>query len=221
MSDTGQGDGKGGRGKRATLIAWLLFLTGVALIVLYYFMTVPGSSPKVVTEAPGVGDGPQIMLTISGEANGEVVIELFDELAPKHVERIVTLVREGAYDGVVFHRVIDGFMAQTGDVEFGKAGGDLSLAGTGGSAYPDLPAEFSNEPFVAGTVGMARSASPDSANSQFFIMFDKAPHLDGEYTVVGRVISGMDVVNAIKRGTGGNGRIIGDPDVITSARVLN
>ncbi|MCB1359539.1 MAG: peptidylprolyl isomerase, partial [Maritimibacter sp.] len=109
---------------------------------------------------------------------------------------------------------------QTGDVEFGKQGGDMRRAGTGGSSYPDLPAEFSKEPFVAGTVGMARSNDPDSANSQFFIMFDTAEHLDGAYTVVGRVVEGMDVVNAIKRGEGPNGAVIGEPDRIETARVV-
>jgi len=206
---------------RDKIIAGLVFVLGVALVVLYYFMTVPGSEPKVVNEAPGQAGGPKIELTIAGEANGKVVIELFDTLAPKHVERILTLAGEGAYDGVVFHRVIDGFMAQTGDVEYGKLGSDLRMAGTGGSQYPDLPAEFSKEPFVAGIVGMARSMDPDSANSQFFIMFDAAPHLDGQYTVVGRVIEGMDVVNAIKRGTGPNGAVIGQPDVMESVRVLD
>jgi peptidylprolyl isomerase len=206
---------------RSTLIGWIIFLVGVGLIALYYVMTVPGAEPQVVTEAPGEAGGPRIELTIAGEANGTVVIELFDTLAPQHAERIVTLAREGAYDGVVFHRVIDGFMAQTGDVEFGKVGGDMRRAGTGGSQYPDLPAEFSNEPFVAGVVGMARSASPDSANSQFFIMFDAASHLDGGYTVVGRVIEGMDVVNAIKRGTGQNGAVVGAPDVMEQVRVLD
>jgi len=208
------------RDRRSRMIAWIIFLAGVALVALYYVMTVPGSSPKVVTDAPGVGDGPQIALAITGEAQGEVVIELFDDLAPKHVDRILTLAREGAYDGVVFHRVIDGFMAQTGDVQHGRAGGDLGLAGTGASSYPDLPAEFSNEPFVAGTVGMARSSDPNSANAQFFIMFDKAPHLDGDYTAVGRVIEGMDVVAQIKRGTGGNGRVVGAPDVLERMRIV-
>jgi peptidylprolyl isomerase len=187
---------------KATLTAWIIFLAGVALVVLYYFMTVPGSAPKVVNDAPGQAGGPQIEITVAGEANGRVVIELFDTLAPQHAERI------------------DGFMAQTGDVEFGKAGGDMRMAGTGGSSYPDLPLEASKESFVAGAVGMARSADPNSANSQFFIMFAPAPHLDGDYTVVGRVIEGMDVVNAIKRGTGGNGAVIGEPDVMETVRVI-
>ncbi len=205
---------------RSSLIAWLIFAVGVALIAVYYFVTVPGSTPQVVTDRPGEAGGPRIALSIAGEAEGEVVIELFDTLAPKHAERLLTLTQEGAYDGVVFHRVIDGFMAQTGDVENGKDGGDMRLAGTGGSTYPDLPAEFSEESFVAGTVGMARSAAPDSANSQFFIMFEPAAHLDGSYTVVGRVVEGLDVVMAIKRGAGPNGAIIGEPDRIVTARVV-
>ena len=205
---------------KSTLIAWAIFAVGLVLVAGYYFRTVPGSEPAVVTDRPGEAGGTQIVLTIAGEAEGDVVIELFDKLAPKHAERLVTLTREGAYDGVVFHRVIDGFMAQTGDVEHGKAGGDIRLAGTGGSSYPDLPAEFSEENFVAGTVGMARSSDPNSANSQFYIMFEPAPHLDGVYTIVGRVIEGLDVVMAIKRGEGPNGAVIGEPDRIVSARVV-
>jgi len=205
---------------REKLVAWAIFLFGVAMVALYYFMTVPGASPRVVNEAVGEANGPKIELTIAGEANGKVVIELFPTIAPKATERLLTLARDGAYDGVVFHRVIDGFMAQTGDVENGKLGGDLRMAGTGGSTYPDLPAEFSKEPFVAGIVGMARSQDPNSANSQFFIMFDAAEHLNGQYTVVGRVIEGMDVVNKIKRGTGRNGEVIGQPDVMQQVRVL-
>lgn len=206
--------------RKATLVAWLLFLAGVGLVVWYYFATVPGSDPAVVNDAPGQAGGPQIEITVAGEANGKVLIELFDNLAPQHAERITRLADEGAYDGVVFHRVIDGFMAQTGDVAFGLEGGDMSRAGIGGSDYPDLPAEFSNEPFVRGVVGMARSSNPDSGNSQFFIMFDEAPFLDGEYTVVGRVIEGMDVVMGIKRGEGPNGAVIGQPDVMTNVDVV-
>jgi len=205
---------------RSTLIAWTLFFVGLLLIVGYYFSTVPGSSPQVVTDAPGEAGGPQIEITIEGEASGTVLIELFDTIAPNHAERITTLARGGAYDGVVFHRVIDGFMAQTGDVQHGGPGGDLRMAGTGASSYPDLAAEFSSEPFVAGVVGMARSASPDSANSQFFIMFGEAAHLNGAYTAVGRVIEGMDVVAAIKRGTGSNGAVVGEPDRMARVRVV-
>jgi peptidylprolyl isomerase len=206
--------------RRATVVAWLLFFAGVGLVAWYYFATVPGSQPQVVTEAPGEAGGPQIEITVAGQANGKILIELYENLAPQHVERITRLAEEGAYDGVVFHRVIDGFMAQTGDVAFGLEGGDMRQAGMGGSDYPDLPAEFSEEPFVRGTVGMARSQDPDSGNSQFFIMFDEASFLDGDYTVVGRVIEGMDVVLDIKRGEGPNGAIIGQPDVMTNVEVM-
>jgi len=123
--------------------------------------------------------------------DGRVVIELLPDLAPAHVERIRTLARQGFYDGIIFHRVIDGFMAQTGDP---------TGTGRGGSDLPDLPAEFSDAPFERGTLGMARSASPDSANSQFFINFARADWLDGQYTVWGRVIEGMDLVDQIQRG---------------------
>lgn len=140
--------------------------------------------------------------------DGRVVIELRPDLAPKHVARIKELVRNGFYDGVVFHRVIDGFMAQ---------GGDPTGTGTGGSGTK-LPAEFSNEPFVRGTLGMARSADPNSADSQFFITFGPTPHLNGQYTVVGRVIDGMEYVDNIKKGAGPNG-LVTDPDKIISMRV--
>jgi peptidylprolyl isomerase len=159
-------------------------------------------------------------IDVDGDAQGTIVIDLFEEVAPEHVERITTLAAEGAYDDVVFHRVIDGFMAQTGDVEFGVMGMDMRYAGRGGSDDPDLPAEFSDIPFERGIVGMARAQDPNSANSQFFIMFAPAPPLDGQYTVVGRVVAGMDVVDAIKRGTGRNGAVIGPPDRMTALRVL-
>jgi peptidylprolyl isomerase len=159
-----------------------------------------------------------LTLEVAGEANGKIVIDLNKADAPGHVARIEELASEGAYDDVVFHRVIDGFMAQTGDVEYGKAGGDLSLAGRGGSALPDLKAEFSATPFERGTVGMAPSSSPDSANSQFFIMFAPAPHLNGQYTVVGHVVSGLDVLDAIKRGDPSSGAV-STPDRIVKATV--
>ncbi len=136
---------------------------------------------------------------------GPVVIRLLGDIAPKHAERLATLAREGFYDGVVFHRVIDGFMAQTGDP---------TGTGTGGSKYPDLPAEFSRTPFVRGTVGMARSSSPNSANSQFFIMFGDGAFLNGQYTVVGEVVSGMENVDQIKRG-----EPVKNPDKIVKATV--
>ncbi len=150
--------------------------------------------------------------------DGDVEIELFNDVAPKHVERFKKLSNEKKYDGVVFHRVIDGFMAQTGDVQFGNSNADsysLQKAGTGGSDYPDLKAEFSALPHQRGTLSMARSASPDSANSQFFICFKDAPHLDRQYTVFGKVIKGMEFVDLIKRGQGSNGEV-SDPDKIIS-----
>ncbi len=162
-----------------------------------------------------------IAIDVEGEANGTITIELNEEAAPNHVERILDLARAGAYDGVVFHRVIDGFMAQTGDVQYGRAGGDLSAAGTGGSDRPDLAAEFSDIPFTRGVVGMARSMNPDSANSQFFIMFADAPHLNGQYTVVGEVTGGLDVLDAIRRGDPRSGAVQGAPDVMVRMRVLD
>mgnify|MGYP001827868597 CR=1 FL=1 len=165
------------------------------------------------------GPGPNLVIEVGGEANGRVVIDMFDDAAPAHVEQITGLAEEGAYDGVVFHRVIDGFMAQTGDVEFGKLGGDMRMAGRGGSSRPDLPAEFSDIPYDRGIVGMARSQSPNSANSQFFIMFAEGYFLNGQYTVVGRVIEGMDVIDQIKLGKGPNGAVIGEPDRMVSVSV--
>jgi cyclophilin family peptidyl-prolyl cis-trans isomerase len=160
-----------------------------------------------------------LVIDVDGSTKGSIEIELLPETAPAHVARIKELARAGAYDGVVFHRVIDGFMAQTGDVAHGTRDAFASgLAGTGGSDLPDLPAEFSDVPFEKGTVGMARSADPDSANSQFFIMFEPAPHLNGQYTVVGRVIAGQDVVDAIRRGDGANGEV-SDPDWMARVHV--
>jgi peptidylprolyl isomerase len=146
------------------------------------------------------GPGPNLIIDITGTANGQVVIDLAADTAPQHVAQITALAAQGAYDGVVFHRVIDGFMAQTGDVKFGKAGADTSMAGMGGSDLPNIPAEFTDETFARGVVGMARAQDPNSANSQFFIMFADGPFLDGQYTIIGRVISGMEVVDTIARG---------------------
>ncbi len=145
--------------------------------------------------------------------DGPVVIELMPDVAPKHVAQIKELAKKGEYDNVAFHRVIDGFMAQTGDVQYGDMndGYDPKLAGTGGSSLPDLPAEFSNVPFERGTIGMARAQDPNSANSQFFIMFAEGGFLNGQYTVVGKVVAGMEYVDKIKRGQGGNGEV-SDPD---------
>lgn len=152
--------------------------------------------------------------------DGPVVVELLPDAAPKHVERLKELAAKGEYDNVAFHRVIEGFMAQTGDVEFGdmEDGFNAARAGTGGSQLPDLPAEFSQLPFERGTVGMARSQDPDSANSQFFIMFDEGSFLNGQYTVVGKVVSGMENVDKIKRGEGGNGEV-SDPDRMVKVTV--
>ena len=152
--------------------------------------------------------------------DGEVKIKLFSDIAPNHVKRFKTLADSNQYDGVVFHRVIDGFMAQTGDVEFGNSTNnkyDLAKAGTGGSNLPNLKAEFSNLAHEKGTLSMARSTDPDSANSQFFICFADAPHLDRNYTAFGKVIEGMEFVDMIKRGDGPSGSV-SDPDKIISLK---
>ena len=162
-----------------------------------------------------------IQIVVEGEANGTITIDLLEDIAPQHAARITELAKAGKYDGVVFHRVIDGFMAQTGDVENGLKGADMRRAGTGGSDMPDLPAEFSDVPFDKGVVGMARSQSEDSANSQFFIMLDAGHFLNGQYTVVGRVTDGQDVVEAIKLGTGGNGAVIGEPDMMKAVTAVD
>jgi len=152
--------------------------------------------------------------------DGEVVIALREDLAPKHVAQIKKLVRDGEYDNVAFHRVIEGFMAQTGDVQFGdlENGYNSQRVGMGGSSLPNIEAEFSNETFARGTVGMARSQDPNSANSQFFIMFAPGSFLDGSYTIVGNVESGMEFVDNIKRGQGPNGEVT-DPDRMISVRI--
>ena len=150
--------------------------------------------------------------------DGDVTIKLFEDVAPKHVDRFKKLASDKKYDGVVFHRVIDGFMAQTGDVKFGNSNSEsfnLSRVGTGGSEYPDLKAEFSELPHERGTLSMARSNDPNSANSQFFICFVSTPHLDRNYTVFGKVIKGMELIDNIKKGAGSDGRV-SDPDKIIS-----
>ena len=152
--------------------------------------------------------------------DGDVEIELYSNIAPNHVKRFETLAKEGKYDGVVFHRVIDGFMAQTGDVQFGNSSSpnyNLDLAGTGGSDLPNLKAEFSDIAHNRGVLSMARSSDPNSANSQFFIIFKSAPHLDRNYSAFGKVINGMEFVDKIKRGAGSNGSV-DDPDKIISLR---
>jgi len=151
--------------------------------------------------------------------DGDIKIELFDKVAPNHVKRIKQLAEEGKYDGVVFHRVIDGFMAQTGDVKFGNSSNDdfdLKRAGQGGSDLPDLKEEFSDLPHQRGTLSMARSQNPNSANSQFFICFKESSFLDRQYTVFGKVIEGMELVDKIKKGDSDDNGSVSDPDKIIS-----
>ncbi|MEI9414758.1 peptidylprolyl isomerase [Mesorhizobium sp. Cs1321R2N1] len=155
--------------------------------------------------------------------DGDVTVALRPDLAPKHVAQIKKLVRDHAYDNVAFHRVIDGFMAQTGDVKFGNMnkGFNAQAVGTGGSDLPDLPAEFSQtEHYKRGVVGMARSQDPNSANSQFFIMFAPAPPLDGQYTIVGNVVSGMELVDKIKKGDEADNGTVTDPDRMIKVRIV-
>ena len=167
--------------------------------------------------APAFATG--LDVTVAGEANGTFHIDLFEDVAPIHVAQITAIAEAGDYDNVVFHRVIDGFMAQTGDVVHGKVGADMRRAGTGGSDLGTIEAEFSDLPFDRGVVGMARSANINSANSQFFIMFAPGYFLNGEYTVVGTVTEGMEIVDQIKLGLGPNGAVIGAPDVMVSVTV--
>ena len=170
--------------------------------------------------APAFSAGLEI--TVAGEgANGTITIDLLEDVAPLHTAQITTLAKAGEYDGVVFHRVIDGFMAQTGDVQYGKDPATLNMAGRGGSNLPDIAAEFSDVPFDRGVVGMARAQHPDSANSQFFIMFAPGHFLNGQYTVVGHVTAGMDVVDTIKRGKGPNGSVLGLPDKMVTVTVTD
>lgn len=165
-----------------------------------------------------------LALTIAsfkGEEKGVVIIKLNTTVAPNHAERIKTLTKEGLYDGVAFHRVIAGFMAQTGDVEFGgRQKFNPSLVGSGSSTYDDLKAEFSDISFKTGVVGMARSRYIHSANSQFFIMTDPQTGLDGQYTVIGKVVAGMDVVNGIKKGSSAENGKVTNPDYIKEAVIL-
>jgi len=195
------------------LIAGGLFALGLA--ALGGFALSQTATAQDATDGPG----PNLVIEVAGSTTGTITIDMAADAAPNHVAQITALAKEGAYDGVVFHRVIDGFMAQTGDVEFGRQGGDLSTAGMGGSTKPDLAAEFSSLSFDRGVVGMARSMDPNSANSQFFIMFAPAPHLDGQYTVVGRVISGMEVVDAIKKGDEAANGAVTEPDYMAKVSV--
>ncbi|MGE0279229.1 MAG: peptidylprolyl isomerase [Rhizobiaceae bacterium] len=187
-----------------------LFKLGVAFL----FVAIAAALPARAAD-------PENTMIITSK-DGDITIALRPDLAPKHVAQIKKLVRAGEYDNVAFHRVINGFMAQTGDVQFGdmQSGFDAGAVGTGGSKEADLPAEFTTaEHFVRGTVGMARAQDPNSANSQFFIMFDAAPPLDGQYTIVGNVKSGMEIVDKIKRGDEASNGSVADPDRMVKVRI--
>ncbi|MFT7441486.1 MAG: cyclophilin family peptidyl-prolyl cis-trans isomerase [Sulfitobacter sp.] len=186
-------------------------------------MMLKGAVFATLLAGAAVADG--IAIDVTGAATGTVYIDLFEDIAPLHAAQITALTADGSYDGVVFHRVIDGFMAQTGDVEFGDMTDeqfDMRRAGTGSSELDDIALEATAQlSFTRGMVGMARSQNPDSANSQFFIMFDDGAFLDGQYTIVGEVVAGMDVVDAIKLGDGPNGAVIGDADAMDVVRMIS
>jgi cyclophilin family peptidyl-prolyl cis-trans isomerase len=186
-------------------------------------MMLKGAVFATLLAGAAAADG--IAIDVTGAATGTVYIDLFEDIAPLHAAQITALTADGSYDGVVFHRVIDGFMAQTGDVEFGDMTDeqfDMRRAGTGSSELDDIALEATAQlSFTRGMVGMARSQNPDSANSQFFIMFDDGAFLDGQYTIVGEVVAGMDVVDAIKLGDGPNGAVIGDADAMDVVRMIS
>ena len=178
-----------------------------------------GAAALAAAPASAQSGTPHLILTLE---DGTVDIELLPAIAPKHVERVVALTEAGAYDGVVFHRVIDGFMAQTGDVQYGKSdaeGFDLSRAGMGGSDQPNVEAEFNAESFQRGALGAARSQDPNSFNSQFFIVTADASFLDGQYTVFGKVASGMELVDALEKGPQSQNGAVANPDKIVSAAI--
>jgi peptidylprolyl isomerase len=182
----------------------------LALFAVLFAIAPAAIVPALAQQGLPAGADPQNTLIID-TTQGRIVVKLRNDIAPKHAERLKQLARDKYYDNVPFHRVIAGFMAQTGDGERGN--------GTGGSKYPNLQQEFSNVPFTRGIVGMARAQSPDSANSQFFIMFADGPFLNGMYTVIGQVLSGMDVVDKLKKGNPqANGTVI-DPDKMLSVKV--
>ncbi len=208
-------------------LVYIFLLTLAVVVGGVYFLGGRTDTSANVPDVAAIGtdeidsSGPILLINVTGEANGTIEIQLYQNIAPGHVERITELAGDGVYDGVVFHRVIEGFMAQTGDVEFGRLDGDdLARAGMGRSSLPNLAAEFSDLPFARGTVGMARAADPNSANSQFYIMFGPAPHLQGQYTVVGHVVAGLDILDQIKHGEGPNGAVLGEPDVMARVRVI-
>jgi peptidylprolyl isomerase len=182
----------------------------LALFAVLFAIAPAAIVPALAQQGLPAGADPQNTLFID-TTQGRIVVKLRNDLAPKHAERLKQLARDKYYDNVPFHRVITGFMAQTGDGQNGN--------GTGGSKYPDLPAEFSNVPFTRGVVGMARASDPNSANSQFFIMFADGPFLNGKYTVMGQVLSGMDVVDKLKKGDPQANGTVSAPDKMVSVRV--
>lgn len=197
----------------------LFVLVFAGMLAKTYWPTLTGQAVTQTASEHGektttteTGDEHSIVHAILEVTSGPIEISFRPDIAPKHVEQLTTLIADGFYDGIVFHRVIDGFMAQTGDP---------TGTGSGSSDLPDLAAEFSDVSFERGMVGMARSASPDSANSQFFIMLDAATHLNGQYTIVGKVVSGMDHVDAIKKGSQSQNGSVTDPDKIISFRLAD
>jgi cyclophilin family peptidyl-prolyl cis-trans isomerase len=197
----------------------------IAGLVAIFAAVVFGATIAAPTASLAATGTPHLILTLK---DGDVDIQLLPDIAPKHVARIIALAQKGAYDGVVFHRVIDGFMAQTGDVEYGKTGSpsyNLQMAGIGGSDMPDVPAEFSDTPYAPGSVGAARGQDPNSFNSQFFIMLsDMQPEqgagLTGHYTVFGKVVAGLKFVDNLKKGDPQNNGSVDDPDKIIKAQIV-
>jgi peptidylprolyl isomerase len=179
------------------------------LALLFAIMCAASASAQPAQPLP-VGLDPQNTLVLD-TTQGRIFIKLRNDIAPNHAQRLKQLARDHFYDDVPFHRVIDGFMAQTGDGQYGN--------GTGGSKYPPLKAEFSSVPYTRGIVGMARSSNPNSANSQFFIMYADAPSLNGQYTVIGEVVSGMDAIDKIKKGPEANNGVVSNPDRIVRMQV--
>ena len=195
---------------------WLPITLSVLGAAIWGAFLIYGTSSKALADQT---PGPNLVIEVGGSHSGTIVIDLLPHVAPNHVARIIELAESGAYDGVVFHRVINGFMAQTGDVQFGVHGEDISRAGTGASDLPDLEAEFSNIPFKLGTVGAARSNSPDSANSQFFIVLSPSKHLNGKYTVFGQVTEGLETLYNIKLGNSAANGAVDDPDYMVKVTV--
>jgi peptidylprolyl isomerase len=187
-------------------------MTKMTVRLFAFFATLPLILPLAYSAPALAGHDDPSQTLVMETSKGTIRIRLMHDFAPKHAERLKTLSQEKFYDGVVFHRVLAGFMAQTGDP---------TGTGTGGSSYPDLKAEFSAVPFERGTLGMARSQSPNSANSQFFIVYARSDWLDGKYTVVGQVIEGMDVADALKKGDRAKNGMVDNPDRIVRMRLAS